>query len=157
MRNKSKCGSDQEYLLFRGGCGFFSRTLLRCALYRRDSRFNYSLTSSGSPPPESSAMNLTAPRTLITFSHWHAPLSVFLCALAPLRASFHPKTPGSKSHFFINSSTAVVIALIPVRKVGSGCGSNKLECNEGRGFPDFAAAATLAGSTAPNQNMKAGI
>lgn len=63
----------------------------------------------------------------------------------------------ARDYFFINSITAVVIALIPVRRVGSGSGSNKLECSDGRGFPDFLAASTLAGSTAPNQNMKAGI
>lgn len=60
-------------------------------------------------------------------------------------------------YFFINSSTAVVIALIPVRRVGSGSGSNKLECSEGSVLPDFLAASTRAGSTAPSQNMKAGI
>src|SRR2546426_8818637 len=61
------------------------------------------------------------------------------------------------TYFFISSSTAAVIPLIPVRRVGSGSGSNKLECSDGSGLPDFLAASTLAGSTAPNQNMNAGI
>jgi hypothetical protein len=38
-----------------------------------------------------------------------------------------PRFAGCTLYFFINSSTAVVIALIPVRRVGSGNGSNKLE------------------------------
>src|SRR5437762_548648 len=66
-----------------------------------------------------------------------------------------PKSP--PAYFFISSSTAEVIALIPVRRVGSGCGSNKLECSDGKGLPDFMAASTLEGSTAPSQNMNAGI
>ena len=60
-------------------------------------------------------------------------------------------------YFFINSSTAEVIALTPVRKVGSGSGSNRLECRDGRGFPDFLLASTLAGSIAPSQNIQEGI
>ena len=44
------------------------------------------------------------------------------------------------------------MALTPVRKVGSGNGSNKLECSDGRGLPDSLLAFTLAGSIAPSQN-----
>jgi len=82
-----------------------------------------------------------------------------LCLGVFARDCFKPmaKTRRSDTHFFINSSTAVVIALIPVRRVGSGSGSNKLECRDGRGFPDFLLASTLDGSIAPSQNMKAGI
>src|ERR1051326_4206777 len=58
-----------------------------------------------------------------------------------------PENAKTQTHFFINSSTAAVIALTPVRKVGSGKGSNKLECSDGRGLPDFLLASTLAGST----------
>lgn len=54
-------------------------------------------------------------------------------------------------YFFINSNTAAVIALTPVRNVGSGSGWNKLECSDGNGLPDFLLASTLAGSIAPNQ------
>jgi hypothetical protein len=56
----------------RGG-GFFPRGFLRRALDGRDDRLDRTLVSSGSPAPESSAMDLTAPRTLITFSHNNAP------------------------------------------------------------------------------------
>ena len=61
------------------------------------------------------------------------------------------------NYFFINSSTAAVIARTPVRRVGSGSGSNRLECSDGKGLPDFRLASTLDGSIAPSQNMKAGI
>ena len=54
-------------------------------------------------------------------------------------------------YFFISSSTAAVIALTPVRNVGSGSGWNKLEWSEGSGLPDFLLASTLAGSIAPSQ------
>jgi hypothetical protein len=48
-----------------------------------------------------------------------APNSSITVSAQPAR-----RDPG---YFFINSSTAVVIAFIPVRKVGSGNGSNRLE------------------------------
>ena len=54
-------------------------------------------------------------------------------------------------YFFNNSSTAAVIALTPVRNVGSGNGWNKLEWSDGSGLPDFRLASTLAGSIAPSQ------
>jgi len=53
-------------------------------------------------------------------------------------------------YFFIKSSTAAVIATIPVRIVGSGTGANLLECKLGRGdAPGFFESAILDGSTAP--------
>src|SRR5215510_4962826 len=60
-------------------------------------------------------------------------------------------------YFFVNSKTAAVIAFTPVRSVGSGSGWNRLECSDGKGLPDFLAASTFAGSTAPSQNMHEGI
>jgi len=41
------------------------------------------------------------------------------------------------SYFFINSSTATVIAFTPVRIVVSGTGQNRLECSDGNGTPVF--------------------
>src|ERR1700745_2902629 len=38
-------------------------------------------------------------------------------------------------HFFIKSSTAPLIALTPVRTVGSGTGANSLECGPGSRVP----------------------
>ena len=38
-----------------------------------------------------------------------------------------------ENHFFIKSSTAAVIATMPVRIVGSGTGANLLECKVGSG------------------------
>jgi hypothetical protein len=87
---------------------------------------------------ESAAPNLAATGSLISLGHQVCSFS--LCYI-----------------FFINSSTALVIALTPVRNVGSGSGSNKLECSEGNGLPDFLLASTRAGSTAPSQNMHEGI
>jgi hypothetical protein len=49
-------------------------------------------------------------------------------------------------YFFINSSTAAVMALTPVRNVGSGNGWNKLEWSEGAA--DFRLA-SLAGADSP--------
>src|SRR5205085_4681274 len=60
-------------------------------------------------------------------------------------------------YFFINSNTAVVIALIAVRIVGSGTGANRAEWSEGSGTPVCLLWAILAGSTAPTQKMTAGI
>src|SRR5947207_8419791 len=55
-----------------------------------------------------------------------------------------------ENHFFIRSSTAAVIATIPVRIVGSGTGANLLECKLGSGdAPGFFDSAIFAGSTAP--------
>jgi len=42
-------------------------------------------------------------------------------------------------------------AMTPVRNVGSGNGSNKLECKDGRGLPDLRLAAIFSGAIAPNQ------
>ncbi len=63
-----------------------------------------------------------------------------------------------RRHFFIKSSTAEVIAIMPVRIVGSGTGANLLECRLGSGAaPGFRLSAYFAGSTAPTLNMQAGI
>ena len=50
-----------------------------------------------------------------------------------------------------------VMAMTPVRIVGSGSGANKGEWRNGRAVPAFLLSATLAGSVAPSQNMAAGI
>ena len=56
----------------------------------------------------------------------------------------------AENYFFIRSSTAAVIATIPVRIVGSGTGANLLECKLGSGdAPGFFDSAILVGSTAP--------
>ena len=60
-------------------------------------------------------------------------------------------------YFFINSSTAAVIAFTPARMVGSGTGAKSAECNEGTGFPLRLFSANTFGSVAPNQNIIAGI
>lgn len=52
-------------------------------------------------------------------------------------------------HFFISSSTAVVIPTMPVRMVGSGTGANLLECRLGNSFPPFLNWAIFSGATAP--------
>ena len=44
-------------------------------------------------------------------------------------------TPALQLYFFINSSTALVIPMIPTRIVGSGTGANLLECRVGNSFP----------------------
>src|SRR6266705_1683317 len=61
------------------------------------------------------------------------------------------------AYFFIKSSTAVVIAMIPVRIVGSGTGANLLECRVGNSFPACLYSAIFAGSTAPMWKLTAGI
>lgn len=61
------------------------------------------------------------------------------------------------SYFFINSSTAKVMALTPVRSVGSGNGANKAECSEGNGLPVCLLSFTLSGSAAPSQKAVVGI
>ena len=70
---------------------------------------------------------------------------------ADLRDRF-PATGSSTSlgmtgiaYFFINSSTAAVIPIIPVRIVGSGTGANLLECRVGNSFPAFLNSAIFAG------------
>ena len=69
-RESTRCASRTNRLtLFPGSSSFFPWGLLRRALDRRDDRLNRALVSSGSSTPESSAMDLTAPRTLITFAH----------------------------------------------------------------------------------------
>ena len=53
-------------------------------------------------------------------------------------------------YFFIKSRTALVIAITPVRIVGSGKGANLLECKLGNGAaPGFLEAAIFSGATAP--------
>lgn len=53
-------------------------------------------------------------------------------------------------YFFIKSRTALVIAIMPVRMVGSGTGANLLECRLGSGSaPGFFEAAILSGATPP--------
>ena len=59
-------------------------------------------------------------------------------------------------YFFINSSTALVIAITPVRMVGSGTGANLLECKLGSDCPVFLLSASFAGSTPPIQKLHAG-
>src|SRR6266705_3205561 len=93
---------------------------------------------------------------LLTFPFSSSKFSIVVSPIfAPLREN--DLTRSRKDHFFINSSTAAVIALTPVRRVGSGSGSNRLECSDGSGLPDFRLASTLDGSIAPSQNMKDGI
>ena len=58
-------------------------------------------------------------------------------------------TPALHLYFFINSSTALVIPMIPTRIVGSGTGANLLECRVGNSFPACLYSAIFAGSTAP--------
>src|SRR6185503_12157054 len=53
-------------------------------------------------------------------------------------------------YFFINSSTAEVIALTPVLNVGSGTGAKSAEWRPGNGTPDSRLCLTLAGSEAPS-------
>src|SRR2546422_4303901 len=60
-------------------------------------------------------------------------------------------------HFFINSSTAAVIALTPVRIVGSGKGAKSAECSDGSGVPVSLLSLTFGGSTAPSQKIVVGI
>src|SRR5262249_2695340 len=50
---------------------------------------------------------------------------------------------------FINSSTALVMPMIPTLIVGSGTGANLLECSVGNSFPSFLNCAIFSGSTAP--------
>ena len=83
-----------------------------------------------------------------------APIGYDSCARFPKLNAVYPLDP---CYCFINSNTAAVIALMPVRNVGSGRGWNKLECSEGSGLPDCRLAATFAGSTAPSQNITLGI
>src|SRR6266567_5654963 len=59
--------------------------------------------------------------------------------------------------YFITSSTALVIPMMPTRIVGSGTGANLLEYRLGSGTPVFFDSATFAGSTAPTTNMSAGM
>src|SRR5882724_4089275 len=59
--------------------------------------------------------------------------------------------------FFINSNTAEVIALTPVRSVGSGNGANNAECSEGKGVPVARLCFTFSGSTAPREKSTEGI
>ena len=57
---------------------------------------------------------------------------------------------GPQRYFFIKSSTALVIAIIRVRIVGSGTGATLLECKLGSGGgPGFFEAAIFADATAP--------
>src|SRR4026209_2262253 len=61
------------------------------------------------------------------------------------------------AYFFINSSTAAVIAFTPARMVGSGTGANNAECSDGTGFPVRLLSARTFASVAPSQNITAGI
>jgi len=94
---------------------------------------------------ECAAPNLAASGALIAFSHFRSPSIISGYSWAGAR------------YFFISSRTTPVMAFMPVRSVGSGKGANRLECREGRGFPDFRLASTFAGSTAPSQNITDGI
>src|SRR6266567_1720897 len=62
-----------------------------------------------------------------------------------------------RDYFFINSSTALVMPMIPTRIVGSGTGANLLECKLGNSFPSFLNCAIFSGSTAPMWKSTAGI
>src|SRR5207237_3676911 len=69
----------------------------------------------------------------------------------------HATVPFLEGYFFIKSSTATVIATIPVRIVGSGIGANLLECKLGNGVaPGFFDSAIFCGSTAPTWKSTAG-
>src|SRR5437763_10402121 len=61
------------------------------------------------------------------------------------------------AYFFMSSSTTEVMALTPVRSVGSGNGSNRAECSDGNGVPVSLLRFIFAGSTAPNQKSVEGI
>jgi hypothetical protein len=52
---------------------------------------------------------------------------------------------------------ASVIAVIPVRRVGSGNGAKNGECGEGSATPVRSLSTTFAGSYAPSQKITAGI
>src|SRR4029077_13833927 len=70
----------------------------------------------------------------------------------------HARLAFLEDYFFIRSSTAAVIATMPVRIVGSGTGANLLECRVGSGaVPGFFDSANFAGSTAPTWKLTAGI
>src|SRR6266566_2086835 len=62
------CDKQPHLLRLLGGCRFFPRRFLWRALCC-DDRFRGALASLRSTTPEGSAMDLTAPRTLITFAH----------------------------------------------------------------------------------------
>lgn len=66
-----------------------------------------------------------------------------------LRCSLDCARNNQIHYFFISSSTAVVIAIIPVRIVGSGTGANLLECKLGRCVPVLLLSAIFSGATAP--------
>src|SRR5206468_5397547 len=53
-------------------------------------------------------------------------------------------------------TTAAVIALTPVRRLGTGSGWYRDEWIEGSGSPFARAAATLSGGMVPRRNMKIG-
>jgi hypothetical protein len=80
-----------------------------------------------------------------------------LCAQRPAQFDIRPESHAVCCYFFIKSSTALVMAMSPVRMVGSGTGANLLECKLGNGVPVFLLSAAFAGSTAPTLNMNAGI
>src|SRR5437588_12958383 len=70
----------------------------------------------------------------------------------------HATLASLENYFFIRSSTAAVMATVPVRIVGSGTGANLLECKLGGGdAPGFFDSAIFAGSTAPTWKSTAGI
>src|SRR5438132_9719779 len=72
------------------------------------------------PLAECAAPYLAAPSALIAFSHFRSPSIISAYSWAGAR------------YFFISSSTTPVMAFMPVRRVGSGEGANRLECKEGR-------------------------
>ena len=114
--------------------------------WRRLTRsFSIQLALLRSSLAECAAPYLAASGALIAFSHFRSPSIISAYSWAGAR------------YFFISSRTTPVMAFMPVRSVGSGKGANRLECKEGRGFPDFRLASTFAGSTAPSQNITEGI
>lgn len=61
-------------------------------------------------------------------------------------------------YFFIKSSTALVIAMMPVLIVGSGTGANLLECRLGSGGASgFLEAVIFSVATAPTWKSIAGM
>jgi hypothetical protein len=97
-------------------------------------------------------MDFSSSATLIAFAHIDAPVEQ-ATSLFMYGTGWQP----ALRYFFINSNTAAVIAFTPVLSVGSGNGANKLECKDGKGFPDCLLAATFAGSIAPRLNSRLGI
>src|SRR5438105_3237492 len=70
------------------------------------------------------------------------------------RRGGHPKS--LQRALPVNSSTAAVMASMPVLIVGSGTGAHKEECNEGSAAPVRSHSLMASGLTPPTPNMKIG-